>query len=125
MGAFREAVRTETLMKGMVVPWKVVVCLAGEATGLEERLFSAVATFPDADIVVLMANGFFATTAQMSNLRTRIELEMFTGKVLLQTMPKVESSEQVLQVAWGLLPLGVTLVAYCLESCTVSATTGL
>lgn len=122
-GAFREAVRRETLVAGVIVPWRVVVCLAGESTRLGERLLSAVATFPDADIVVLIANGFSATKVQLANLRTRLDRDMFNGKVLLQTTPTAESPEQALVAAWDLLlPLGAKLVAYCIESCTVSAT---
>lgn len=116
--AFRQAIQRETIVAGVVIQWKIVVCLANGTAELQSRLLSAIATFPEADIVVLVANGFAITEQQVNHLSKPTQ-EIFHGKLLFESATQAEPPEQALVRIWDLLPVGVKLVAFCIKECEV------
>lgn len=116
---FREAVRRETLLAGVVTPWKIVVCVCDSLELLEFQLLSALVTFPDADLIVVATNGFEVSKEQSHDLHTSAA-EIFQGDVLLHNTLQVGPTESILIIIWDLLPRGAKIVAFCVKECEVS-----
>lgn len=94
------------------------MCLAGDAVELGRQLVSSIATYPDADHIVLVANGVGATGSQLADLRALVPATT-TASVQLETILHAVSPEQAFKVAWEVLPIGAKVVAFCIRECAV------
>lgn len=98
---------------------KIVLCVAAGVRELETHLLSAIATFPEADLVLITANGFQPEAGKALDLR-RVASKYFRGEVLLYTMPQSVPPYQLVGVLWDILPHGAKDVAFCVKKCQVS-----
>lgn len=114
---FREDAARKPILEGAVVQW-IVVCLCGSPEEVGRQLVSTTSTYPEADKIVLIANGFGLSGRQLAELRTLVSNQA-RAPVQLESTLAVVSPEQVLLVAWEVLPVGAKVVAYCIRECEV------
>lgn len=95
-----------------------MVCLCSSPEEVGRQLTSSTSTFPEADKIVLIANGFNLNGQQLAELRVLVPSQTRVP-VQLESTLGVVSPEQALLVACEVLPVGAKLVAYCIKKCEV------
>ena len=114
---FREEAIRKPILEGEVVQW-IVVCLCSRFGQVGRQLVSTKSTFPEADKIVLIANGFGFNDQQLAELRSLVSSQS-GAPVQLESTLGVISPEQALLMAWEVLPPGAKVVAYCIKECEV------
>lgn len=114
---FREEVIRKPILEGVVVQW-IVVCLCSSFGQVGRQLVATTSTFPEADKIVLIANGFGFNSQQLTELRSLVSSQS-GAPVQVESTLNVTSPEQALLVAWEVLPPGAKVVAYCIKECEV------
>lgn len=114
---FREDTVRKPVLEGAVVQW-IVVCLCGSPEEVGRQVVSTTSTYPEADKIILIANGFGLNGQQLAELRTLVSSQA-RAPVQLESTLAVVSPERALLVAWDVLPVGAKVVAYCIRECEV------
>lgn len=114
---FREGAIRKPILEGAVVQW-IVVCLCSSPGQVGRQLVSTTSTFPEADRIILIANGFALIGQQLAELRDLVSSQA-RAPVHLESTLSVVSPEKALLVAWEVLPVGAKVVAYCITECEV------
>lgn len=115
---FRYGLRRKIIIQGFVIQWKIVVCLCHSLEELERQLLSALETYPEANKIVLVANGFETKDPHLATLKAFVPSKT-AASVQIETSVEAVSPEQVMVAVWETLPDGAKVVAFCITTCEV------